>query len=304
MKILITGGAGFIGTHVSKLLLDQGYTVAIYDNLSRSSQENVDKRAIFIKGDLEDSKLLVNCLKNVDGVIHLASFIEVPESVKNPLIFAQNNILGSIYLLEAMKEAGVKKIIFSSSATVYGEPKKLPLTEESPLSATNPYAASKIATEAFMETYHKLYGFDVVILRYFNPYGPGEMHNPETHAIPNFIKASLNKKPIPLYFQGEQIRDFIYIEDLASAHIAPLNLSGFNVFNVGNEKGVKITDVVNILSDILGYNLEVEDLGERPGDVKATYASSKLFKEKTKWRAKVSLQEGLKRTVEWFRGNG
>lgn len=303
MKILITGGAGFIGSHVSKLLLDQGHTVAIYDNLSRSSQENVDKRAIFVKGDLKEAKLLTNCLKNVDSVIHLAAFIEVPESVKNPLAFAQNNILGSIYLLEAMKEAGVKKIIFSSSATVYGEPKKLPLTEGSPLSATNPYAASKIATEAFMETYHKLYGFDVVILRYFNPYGPGEMHNPETHAIPNFIKAALNKKPIPLFWKGEQIRDFIYIEDLASAHIAPLNLSGFNVFNVGNEKGVKISDIVNILSDILGYNLEIEDLGERPGDVKVTYASSKLFKEKTKWRPKVSLQEGLKRTVEWYKEN-
>lgn len=301
MKILITGGAGFIGSHISRLLLDAGHQVLIYDNLSKSRRESVDSRASFIKGDVLDQNLLQKSLEGVDAVYHLASLIEVSESVKFPVKFAENNVLGSLSILEAMREAQVKKILFSSSATVYGEAKTLPTAEGAPLSAANPYAASKIAVEAFMEAYHKLYGFDVVILRYFNPYGPGEDHQPETHAIPNFIKAALNKKPIPLFWKGEQIRDFIYIEDLASAHIAPLNLSGFNIFNVGAERGVKVKDVVNMISDILGYSLEVEDLGERAGDVSANYASSKLFKEKTGWQAKVSLEEGLRRTVAWFK---
>lgn len=303
MKILITGGAGFIGSHVSKLLLDQGHTILIYDNLSTGSLKNLDKRALFIKGALKDQEMLTKSLQGVEAVIHLASFIEVPESVENPLMFAENNILGSIYLLEAMRQAGIKKIIFSSSTTVYGEPKILPITESQPLFATNPYGASKIASEAFMEAYHKLYQFDVIILRYFNPYGPGENHKPETHAIPSFIKAALLKKPIPLYWKGEQIRDFIYIEDLARAHIDPLKLNGFHVFNVGTDKGVKVIDILNKISDIVGYNLDVDDLGERAGDVAANFASSKLIKEKTSWRPKVSLDEGLKKTVEWFKNN-
>ena len=301
MKILVTGGAGFIGSHISTLLLDQGHEVLVYDNLSKSSTNSLDSRSLFIKGELKDQEMLKKSLNGVDAVVHLASFIEVSESVKNPLIFAENNILGSVSLLEAMRIANVKKIIFSSSACVYGTPKDLPVTERAEILPDNPYGASKVAVESFLHTYHKLYGFDVVILRYFNPYGPGEMHKPETHAIPNFVKAALNKEKIPLFWKGEQIRDFIYVKDLAFAHIAPLKLSGFNIFNVGSEKGIKVIDVLDDISDILGYELDFEDLGERPGDISAIYASSKQFKEKTGWSAKVDLKEGLRRTIEWYR---
>jgi UDP-glucose 4-epimerase len=301
MKILITGGAGFIGSHISKLLLDQGAQVVIYDNLSRGYKDSIDKRASLIKGDLNDPKAMVKALKGIDSVIHMASLALVEESTKQPLLYGQNNIIGSINLLEAMREAGVKRIVFSSSACVYGTPKSLPITEDLPQSSANPYGASKIAVEQFLQAYSYLYGFDVTILRYFNPYGPQERHLPETHAIPNFIKAALKKEPIPLYWKGEQVRDFIYVEDLAEAHIAPLKLTGFNIFNVGTEKGVKVIDVVNTLSDILGYKVKIDDLGQRPGDVAATYASSAKLHKVTGWKAKVGLKEGLKRTVEWFR---
>lgn len=301
MKVLLTGGAGFIGSHISKLLLDRGDEVVIYDNLSRNDDGNIDKRATFVKGDLKDAKLLVKTLKNIDAVIHMAGFIAVAESVKNPVMFAQNNIIGSVYVLEAMRQAKVKKIIFSSSACVYGTPDKLPIEEGAPLKSDNPYGAGKIAVEKFCETYHNLHGMDVVILRYFNPYGPGERHKPETHAIPNFITCGLKRELIPLYWKGEQIRDFIYVEDLANAHITTLNLSGLGIYNVGTQIGVKVIDVLNKISDILGYRLNIKYLGERRGDVMANFASSKKLYEATGWQAKVGLEEGLKRTIKYFK---
>lgn len=301
MRILITGGAGFIGSHISRLLLDQGHEVVIYDNFSHSTQDNVDRRAKIIKGDIKDQQLLADSLKGCEAVIHMAALIEVNESVKNPLEFGENNIQGSITLLEAMRETGVKKIILSSSCCVYGNPTELPLTEETPVLAANPYGATKVAVENMIRSYHLIHGFDATILRYFNPYGPGENHQPETHAIPNIIKSALNHTPIPLYWQGQQIRDFIYVEDLAQAHIKVLELSGWNIFNVGTEQGVKVIDVINKLSDILGYSPETEDKGERAGDVPALYASSKLIQQATGWKAEIGLEEGLRRTVEWFK---
>ncbi len=301
MKILITGGAGFIGTHIAKLLLDQGHEVLIFDNLSRSDTKYLNPKALFIKGDIQDSALLEKCLKNIDWVIHLAQFLDVEESVREPELYFQNNVLGTLNLLQCMKKAEVSKIVFSSSACVYGDPQKLPLTEDAILAPANPYGACKVAVEALLSSFYKQHGFDVVILRYFNPYGPMENHLPETHAIPKFIKAALLKKPLPLYWKGNQIRDFIYIEDLARAHINVFKLEGYHVFNIGTEKGIKVIDIVNKLSDILGYKLEVEDLGERQGDVMANYASSAKFKKATGWKPKYTLKEGLTKTVDWFK---
>ena len=323
MRILVTGGAGFIGSHIVKQLLESGHEVVVYDDFSTTQysvilgseatpgSDSGQARMTLVKGNVRDSELLKKSLAGVDAVIHMASYISVEESVENPLKYMENNVLGTASLLTAMREAGVKKIVFSSSATVYGEPKSLPITEDFPLSAANPYAASKIAMEAIAESFARTDGFDVTVLRYFNPYGPGEKHNPETHAIPNFIKAGLEKQPVPLYWKGQQVRDFIYVEDLAEAHIKVLGDWGnlgdmgekgkYKVFNVGAEKGVKIIDVINELSDIFGYNLEIEDLGERPGDVMANYASSAKLKEATGWEARTGLEQGLRKTVEWFK---
>jgi UDP-glucose 4-epimerase len=301
-KIVITGGAGFIGTHVSKLLLAKGYEVTIIDNLSKGHQDSIDSRVNFINLDLLDQERLTKALVGHDAVIHMASFIEVGESVKNPTLFAENNIVGTVKLLEAMRKADVKKIIFSSSACVYGNPKKLPITEEDPLGEQeNPYGITKISMEHFCMLYHKLYNFDVVILRYFNPYGPGELHTPETHAIPNFIKAALAKKPIPLYWDGEQIRDFIYIDDLAMAHVITLSLNGLHLYNIGTETGAKVKDVLNMISQILGYKVAIEDLGERKGDVPSLVASSQKIRIDLGWKAKVDLNTGLRKTIEFFK---
>jgi UDP-glucose 4-epimerase len=201
-----------------------------------------------------------------------------------------------------MHRADVGKIVFSSSATVYGTPQSLPIRETDPLGTqSNPYGASKVATEAFVATYHQLYQMDAIILRYFNPYGPNELHEPETHAIPNFIRAALDRRPVPLYWKGEQARDFIYVEDLARAHTAVLGQTGLQYYNVGSEVGTKMIDVIGEITDILEYHVDIEDLGERPGDVHALYAWSEKLAAATGWRAQVSLHEGLRRTIDWFR---
>ncbi len=301
MKILITGGAGFIGSHITKQLLDSGQSVTVYDNLSSGKAELVDPRASFIQGELADEELLEKSLQNIDVVIHMAAKIEVSESVKDPIGFSENNIIGSLHLFEAMTRANVKRIVFSSTATVYGTPKSVPIKEDAPLNAANPYAATKIAMEVFLQSYHYLHGFDVVVLRYFNPYGPNELHEPETHAIPNFIKAALSEKAIPLYWKGEQVRDFIYVEDLARAHVEAINLNGYHVFNVGTQTGTRVIEVVQTIEKILGKKLEINDLGERPGDVTANFASHELLTQTTGWKPEVSLEEGLRKTIEFLK---
>jgi UDP-glucose 4-epimerase len=302
MKIAVTGGAGFIGTSVTKLLLDQGHSVSVLDNLSHGHKENLDPRASFFEVDLLNQSELEKVLPGHDAVIHMASYIEVGESVKKPVEFVENNILGTAKLLEAMRISGVKKIIFSSSACVYGKPTKIPITEQDPLGEQeNTYGLTKVTMEQQCYLYHKLFGFDVIVLRYFNPFGPGELHSPETHAIPNFIKAVLEKRPIPLFWKGEQVRDFIYIEDLASAHVLPLNLTGLHLYNIGTENGTKIIDVVKLIFKIAGFEVPIEDKGEREGDVESLVASSQKIQKELGWSAKVGLEEGLKQTISFFK---
>ena len=302
MRVLVTGGAGFIGSAVTRVLLDEGHDVTVLDNLSKGFRELVPKGARFVEGDLRNEAQLPGWLRGHDAVIHMAAFIEVGRSVEEPLVFAENNILNSVRLLQAMHVADVGKIVFSSSATVYGTPESLPIRESDPLGVqSNPYGASKVSTEAFVATYNQLYGMDALVLRYFNPYGPNELHEPETHAIPNFVRAALEKRPVPLYWKGEVVRDFIYVDDLARAHTAVLGLSGLHYFNIGSETGTKMIDVVRDIFEIVGYELPIDDLGERPGDVPATYAWSKKIAEATGWSARVPLRDGLARTVEWFR---
>jgi len=302
MRIFITGGAGFIGSHTTRILLERGHQVTVYDNLSSGRRDLVPKAAAFVRGDLKDQKKLVAALQGHDVVVHLAAYIAVGVSVERPVEFAENNVVNTVRLLEAMRAAGVRRIVFSSSATVYGVPKHLPLREEDPLGLqSNPYGATKISAEAFVAVYQQLHGFDATILRYFNPFGPNELCDPETHLIPNVIRAALLKRPIPLYWKGEQVRDFIYVVDLAAAHAEVIDLRGLNYFNVGSDTGTKVRELVQKVTDILGYTVPIQDLGQRPGDVPANYATSEKLRKATSWRPRVGLEEGLRRTIEYYR---
>jgi UDP-glucose 4-epimerase len=302
LRVFVTGGAGFIGSHVAGVLIDQEHEVTVYDNLSRGRRELVPEDAQFVRGDIGDEQAMTAALRGHDAVIHLAGYLEVGVSVQKPVDFAVNNIVNSVKLLESMKRADVSKIIFSSSATVYGVPKRLPLREDDPVGMqANPYGATKVSVETFLGVYHQLYGFDCVSLRYFNPYGPNELCDPETHAVPNIVRAALERRPIPLYWKGEQVRDYIYVDDLARAHVQPLKVRGFEVFNVGTEVGTKVIDVVRAVERILGYEVQIEDLGERPGDVEALTASSEKLRTQLGWSPQVDLDEGLRRTIAHYR---
>ena len=302
MRVFLTGGAGFIGSHVSRVLLEAGHQVTVFDNLSRGRRELVPAGAAFIHADLADEATVTEALRGHDAVIHLAGFLEVAVSVQKPVDFAVNNIVNSVKLLESMRRAGVGKIVFSSSATVYGVPERLPLREDDALGMqANPYGATKVSVEVFLGVYHQLYGFDCVALRYFNPYGPNELCDPETHAVPNIVRAALERRPVPLYWKGEQVRDYVYVDDLARAHVQPLKVKGFEVFNVGTDVGTKVIDIVRTVSRILGYEVPVDDLGERPGDVEASYASSEKLRAQLGWRPQVDLEEGLRRTIAHYR---
>jgi UDP-glucose 4-epimerase len=302
MRVFVTGGAGFLGSHVSSVLLQAGHAVTILDNLSTGHRELVPEGATFVEGDLNDEAHLGDWLADHDVVIHLAAMVAVPTSVVHPVAFAENNVVNTVRLLESMRQAGVRRIVFSSSATVYGLPEHLPLGEDDPLGLqSNPYGATKVSAEAFVAVYQRLHNFDSTILRYFNPYGPNELCEPETHLIPNVVMSGLADRPVPVYWKGEQVRDFIYVEDLARAHVAVLEQTGLNYFNVGSEVGVKVKDVLDAVSDILGHPLRVDDLGDRPGDVPALYASSERLRKATGWQAEVRLEDGLRRTVEFFR---
>jgi UDP-glucose 4-epimerase len=303
MRVFVTGGAGFIGSHVGRVLLDAGHQVTVLDNLSTGREDLVPPGATFIHGDLKDESELPARLAGHDVVIHLAALVPVPVSVERPVEFAENNVVNTVRLLESMRKAEVGGIVFSSSATVYGLPRKLPLREDEPLGIqSNPYGASKVSAEAFVAAYQRLYGFDATLLRYFNPYGPNELCEPETHLIPNVVRSALAGRPIPVYWQGEQVRDFIYVEDLARAHAAVLESNGLNYYNVGSEIGVKVKDVLQTVGDILGEQLAIDDKGERPGDVPALYATSESLRNATGWKAQVDLEEGLRRTVDYYRG--
>ena len=302
MRVFVTGGAGFIGGHVVTALLRAGHDVTVLDNLSTGHAEAVPPEAIFIQGDLRDEANLPHWLTGHDAVIHLAALVPVPVSVKRPIEFAENNVVNTVRLLETMHQTGVNRIVFSSSATVYGLPESLPLREDAPLGVqSNPYGATKVSAEAFVSAYQRLYNFDATLLRYFNPYGPNELCEPETHLIPNVIRNALADKPVPVYWQGEQVRDYIYVEDLADAHVAVLDAPGLSVFNVGSEVGIRVNQVLEAVAGILGHKLHIDDLGERPGDVPALYAASDRLREATGWRAKVGLEEGLARTIQFYR---
>jgi UDP-glucose 4-epimerase len=303
MKVFVAGGAGFIGSHVTRALLQAGHQATVLDNLSAGKFELVPPQAGFILGDLKDEASLPGWLEGHDVVIHLAALVPVGPSVSNPVGYAENNVVNTVRLLEGMRTSGVRRIVFSSSATVYGVPQSLPIREDDPVSAqNNPYGATKVAAEAFIAVYNRLHGFDATILRYFNPYGPNELCEPETHAVPTIVAKALADEPIPLYWQGEQIRDFIYIEDLAAAHVAVLGQTGLNYFNVGTEKGVAVKEVIEGVGKILGRPLRTIDMGERPGDVHAYYASSERLRVATGWQAQTDLAEGLRRTVAYYQG--
>lgn len=301
-KILITGGAGFIGSHIADLLISKDYDVAIIDNLSTGKKENMPSGARLYVGDIRtDSERIIEKEKPT-YVIHHAAQINVRSSIENPLNDAENNILGSISLFEACRKFKVKKIIFASSGgTVYGNPKKIPVKENTVLQPLSPYAIAKVAIENYLEFYKQNYNLDYTALRYGNVYGPRQNPQGEAGVISVFINNILKEKPLCVWGDGKQTRDFIYVEDIARANLYALTYNGaHNVFNIGTGKETSIKKIIKILQNKinplkLSYNLDYKETIPR------ICLDSELAKHELDWTAKTKLEEGIKKTFKWFR---
>lgn len=299
-KILITGGAGFIGSNVTELFCDKGFDVTVLDDLSFGYKSFVDKRAKFIEGSISDANLLKKALTGIDAVVHLAASSIIQFSFTNPVGYYENNVLNGIKLLEAMKKKGVKKIIFSSTAAVYGEPKNVPVKESDEKDPMTIYGSSKLAFERLLYVYYKNYGIDSVSLRFYNAYGPRDNQKPATRAIPMWIDDILHRRVVEWYWQGSQLRDYVYVEDIALAIIDVLKLKGCNIFNIGSGNGILMKDVLKILEEIVGKKMKTKDLGPRKGDPMKLVADISKIEKEVGWKPKTSLREGLEKTLAYY----
>ncbi len=307
MKVLVTGGAGYIGSHTVKNLLRRGHEVVILDDFSTGRRELVVEGAKVVEADIKDARALDEILGrgSFEAVLHFASLIQVGESYIDPASYYRQNLIGSLTLLEAMGRAGVGKFVFSSSAAVYGVPRETPLTESHPLAPANPYGQTKFFVETILRDYGRAYGLKSISLRYFNAAGAdpegslGEMHDPETHLIPNIIFAVLGRKPALELFgtdfetpDGTAIRDYIHVSDLAEAHALALDYlektAGGEVFNLGTNRGYSVREVIRKVEEVTGRKVPVRESPRRKGDVPVLLASKEKAEKLLGWRLRSS----------------
>ena len=321
--ILVTGGAGYIGSHCVMALLEQNNDVVIFDNLSTGHIETVETLkkygpVEFQKGDLTNFDDINSVFKNydIDKVVHFAAFSQVGESVVNPQKYYINNVCGTINLLRAMLENNVKKIVFSSTAATYGEPVYIPIDEKHPQNPINPYGQTKLMIEKIMDDYDKAYDLKSVRLRYFNVAGAdsksriGEWHDPETHLIPNILKSTFNNGKTFQMFgddydtkDGTCVRDYINVEDLAQAHFLALkyleNGGETNYFNLGTNDGNTVKEVFSACEKVTEKTIPVEIKSRRAGDPASLVADNRKAKEILKWLPEHLLEESIKTAYKW-----
>jgi UDP-glucose 4-epimerase len=297
MKILVTGGAGYIGSVCSQLLLDEGNEVAILDNLSEGHRRAIDPRAKFIQADLEDRARTLSILREIapDAVMHFAANALVGESMENPTKYFRNNVANGINLLEAIVASGVPRLIFSSTCAIFGPPERLPIDEATPARPISPYGESKLAFEKILRWYGEIHRLQFVCLRYFNAAGAsenfGEDHRLETHLIPAVLKVALGERPQVAVFgtdydtpDGTCIRDYIHIVDLAQAHMLALKAEKSGLYNLGTGGGSSVREVIDCCRKITGRKIDVVEKPRRPGDPPRLIASSDKIKRELGWR--------------------
>ena len=321
MNILLTGGAGYIGSHLVRALAAAGHSCIVYDNLSKGHAQSLTQ-ADLIVADVADGEALRVALREnaIDAVVHLAAFIEAGESMQKPEKYFRNNTIIGLTLLEAMRETGVKKLVFSSTAAVYGEPKTVPIPEESELSPINPYGASKLCVEYMLRAYAAAYGFGVVSLRYFNVAGAhpdgdiGEAHTPETHLIPLVLQVAAGTRPHISVFgddyatpDGTCVRDYIHVCDLADAHVlavAAATEGKVKVYNLGNGEGFSVLEVIQTCRQVTGQVIPSVLSPRRPGDPDRLVASSQRATEELGWQPKYPyLKEIVGHAWAWHKSH-
>ncbi len=319
MKLLVTGGAGYIGSVVSSQLLDSGHEVVVFDDLSKGHRPAIPEGADFVRGSLLDAQRIGAALTgDFDGVLHFAAFSLVGESVEQPEKYYRNNVLGTLNLLEAMVSAGVGRLVFSSTAAVYGEPEWIPITETALPLPTNPYGGSKLAADRLIGAVAEARGLAATSLRYFNAAGArgrfGEDHHPETHLIPLVLAAASGVLDhVSIYGtdydteDGTAVRDYIHVEDLGRAHLLALEASGegeHRIYNLGNGAGFSVRQVIETAREVTGVDIEVVEGPRRPGDPPVLVASNEKIKDELGWKAeKPELTAMVSDAWAWMRNH-
>ena len=323
MKLLVLGGAGYIGSHTATELLDNGHEVVIADNLVTGYREAVPEKATFYQGDLRDKDFLVDLLtkEKVDAVIHFAAFSLVGESVINPLKYYENNLYGTKVLLDAMIETGVDKIVFSSTAATYGEPENIPILESDRTCPTNPYGETKLAMEKMISWAAKAHGLHFVSLRYFNACGAhksgkiGEAHNPESHLIPLVFQVPNGKREFVSIYgndydtpDGTCIRDYIHVTDLAKAHILAveylMNGGESDIFNLGNGVGYSVKEVIETARKVTGHPIPAKEEARRAGDPARLVASGEKARKILGWEPEIKdLADIISSAWKWHKAH-
>lgn len=313
MNYLITGGAGFIGSHTAEKIVENGDHVKIIDDLSTGFLKNIDpilksnsKQVKFIKGSITDLKLLKEECRGIDYIIHLAALTSVPRSIDKPLSSNRINIDGHLNVLIAARDKNVKRVVFSSSAAIYGNSKPLLKSENITPDPLSPYAVGKIAGEYYMKIFYSLYGLETVCLRYFNIFGSRKDPNsPYATAIPKFIKSMLSSKSPTIFGDGKQSRDFTHIDNIVGANLLACSSEKApgEVINVACGKSVNLLSVVDVINDALGKNIKPKFAKARPGDIYQSCADISKAKEILNYEPKVNFSEGIADTVKWCKQN-
>lgn len=311
-KILVTGGAGFIGSHIVDKLMEKGFEVTVFDNLDTGHIENIESHQgkedfHFIKGDIRDFNLVKKIMKDVDAVFHEAALASVTLSVQNPLLSNDINVTGTLNLLKASSDLGAKRFIYASSAAVYGDTKAPEKREDMSTNPRSPYGISKLAAENYVKIFHKLYGLETVSLRYFNVYGPRQRFDLQCAyggVITIFTNRLLRDMPPIIFGDGEQTRDFVYIADVVEANMLALDKkdAAGEAFNIGTGLSVSVNQIAETLKDIMNkHELKNVHADPRPAEGRHGYANIRKAQKILGFHPKVSIKEGLVKLVDWYK---
>jgi len=303
--IVVTGGAGFIGSNLVRMVCQEN-EVTVIDDLSTGHLENIEhlidhKKISFIRGSITDASLLKKALKDIDVVFHQAAVVSVPQSIKDPLTTNTVNIDGTLQLLHTARQADVEKIVCASSCAVYGEPRELPLKETTVCGPLSPYAVSKLAVEYYGDLFSQLYGLPTVSLRYFNVYGPSQdPHSDYAAVMPLFLSRVLSDNSLIIYGDGEQTRDFIFVEDVVRANVLSAESTRTGIFNIAGGNKISINELAHCVMDVTGKRVAIEYAEARPGDIHQSYADISKAKQMLAFTPQTSLQQGLEKTLAWL----
>jgi UDP-glucose 4-epimerase len=317
MKIMVCGGAGYIGSACTEYLLDNGHEVVVFDSLVTGHEAAVDPRAGFIKGDLGDRELLMQSVKDgqFEAIMHFAAFSLVGESMTDPSKYFRNNLCNAINMADAAVAGGVRTIVFSSTAATFGEPDEIPIRETTTQCPINPYGESKLCFEKVLHWYNKAYGLQYAALRYFNAAGAtenfGEDHNPETHLIPIILQVAQGKREKIMIYgddydtpDGTCVRDYIHILDLAQAHMLALNAPESGHYNLGTGNGLSVKEIIEAARNVTGHEIPAEIAPRRAGDPPRLIACSDLIKKKLGWEPQFENAETIIASVwKWIQKN-